>query len=101
MVEFQKELTQHGLAGSLCIFIHAKQEKINPPMPNEVAQKEMATAATSIINSETIHTSAGPVQCMTPILIKEEPSEINITNIVDAYKNELPAVPDHMFDKTK
>ena len=71
-------------------------------MPNEVARKEMATAttATSIKKSETIHTSAGPVQHITPILIKE-PSEIHITKIVDAYKNELPAVLEHMFDKAK
>ena len=105
MVEFQKELRQLGLAGSLHRVIHAQQEKINPPMPNEVAQQEMATAtataATSIIKSETIHTSAEPVQCITPILIKEEPSEIHITKIVDAYKSELPAVPEHMFDKAK
>ena len=63
MVEFQKELRQNGLAGSLHRVIHTQQEKINPPMLNEVAQKEMATAtaATSVIKSETIHTSAGPV----------------------------------------
>ena len=63
MVEFQTELRQHGLAGSLHRVIHTQQEKINPPMPNEVAQREMATAtaATSIIKSEMIHTSAGPV----------------------------------------
>ena len=72
-------------------------------MLNEVAQKEMATAtaATSVIKSETIHTSDGPVQCITPILIKEEPSEIHVTKIVYAYKDELPAVPDHMFHQTK
>ena len=69
----------------------------------KVAQKEMATAtaATSVIKSETIHTYAGPVWCITPILIKEEPSEIHVTKIVDAYKDELPAVPDHMFQRTK
>ena len=63
MVEFQKELRQHGLAGNFHRVIHTQQEKTNPPMPNKVAQKEMATAtaATSIIKSETIHTSAGPV----------------------------------------
>ena len=50
-------------------------------MPNEVAQKEMATAtaATSVIKSEMIHTSAGPVQHITPIFIKEEPPEIHFT----------------------
>ena len=103
MVEFQKELRQHGLAGSLCRIIHAQQEKINPTMPSEVAQKEMATAtaATSVIKSEMIHTSAGPVQCITPIPMKEEPSEIHVTKIVDAYKDELPAVPDYMFHQTK
>ena len=98
MVKFQTELRQHGLAGSLHRIIHAQQEKINPPMPNEVAQKEMATATTttSVIKSETIHTPAGPVQCITPILIKAEPSEIHVTKIVDANKDELPAVPYHV-----
>ena len=67
-------------------------------MPNKVAQKEMATAtaATSIMKSEMIHTSAGPVWCITPILIKEELSEIHVTKIVDAYRDELSAVPDNM-----
>ena len=63
MVDYQKELRQHGLADSLHRVIHVQQEKINPPMPNDVAQREMVTAttATSIIKSEMIHTSAGPV----------------------------------------
>ena len=39
MVEFQTELRQHGLAGSLHRMIHAQQYKINPLMPSEVAQK--------------------------------------------------------------
>ena len=60
-----------------------------------------ATAATSVIKSEMIHTSAGPVRCITPIFIKEEPSEIHVAKIVDTYKDELPAVPDHMFQRTK
>ena len=103
MVGFQKELRQQGLAGSLQCIIHTEQEKINPPMPSEVAQKEMAmaTASTNIVKTETTTTSVGPVRCITPILIKEEPSEIHVAKIVDAYKNELPNVPDHLFIKTK
>ena len=63
IVEFQKELRHHGLPGSLHRGIHAQQEKINPPMSNEVALKELATATavTSIIKSECNHTSAGPI----------------------------------------
>ena len=50
-----------------------------------------------IIKTETIPTSASPIKCITPILIKEEPSDIHVTKIVDAYKSELPKIPDHMF----
>ena len=39
MVEFQKELRQLGMAGSLRHIIHAQEEQINPPMPEEVARK--------------------------------------------------------------
>ena len=44
MVEFQKELRQLSMAGSLRCIIHAQQEQINPPMPEEAARKEMAPA---------------------------------------------------------
>ena len=72
-------------------------------MPEEVARKEMATAtaSTSIVKAETTSTSMGPVRKITPILVKEEPSEIHITKIVDAYRNELPNIPDHLFIWTK
>ena len=103
MVEFQKELRQLRMAGSLRCIIHAQQEQINPPMPEQVAQKEMATATTSthIVKTETTTTSLGPVRHITPILIKEEPSEIHIIKIVNAYKSELPDVPDHLFIRAK
>ena len=60
-----------------------------------------ATASTHIVKTETIITSLGPVRCITPILVKEEPSEIHITKIVDTYKSELSDVPDHLFIRTK
>ena len=60
-----------------------------------------ATATTSIVKTEIMSTSAGPIWHITPILIKEEPSEIHVTKIVDAYKDELPAVPENLFDKDK
>ena len=104
MVEFQKELRQHGLAGSLHRVLHAQQEKINPPMSIEVAQKEMATAttATSVIKSEMIHTSAGPVwYVLHPFSSKKNCQKYMKLKIVDAYKDELPAIPDHMFQRTK
>ena len=87
MVKFQKELRQIKIAGSLRCIIHAQQEQINPPMPEEVAQKEMATAtaSTHIVKTETTTTTLGPVRGITPILIKEEPSKIHITKIVNAY----------------
>ena len=71
------------MAGSLRHIIHAQQEQINPPMPEEIAKREMATAtaSTSVIKTETTVTPVGPVKCITPILIKEEPSEIYITKI--------------------
>ena len=103
MVEFQKELRQLGMAGSLRHIIHAQQEQINPPMPEEIVKREMATATalTSIVKTEITATPVGPVKCITPILIKGEPSEIYITKIVNAYKSELPTVPDHMLIRTK
>ena len=63
MVEFQNELRQLGMAGSLRHIIHAHQEQINPPMPEEFARKEMATAtaSTTIIKTEMTSTSMGPV----------------------------------------
>ena len=60
-----------------------------------------ATASTSIVKTETMPTSAGPIRHITPILIKDKPSEIHVTKIVDAYKDELPNVPEHLFAKTK
>ena len=51
MVEFQKELRQHGLAGSLHRVIHAQQEKINPPMPTEVAQKRWLLLLLQLVSS--------------------------------------------------
>ena len=75
------------MAGSLRCIIHAQQEQINPLCLKEVARKEMATATASItiVKAETTPTSMGPIQRITPILVKEEPLEINITKIVDAY----------------
>ena len=72
-------------------------------MPVEVARKEMATAlpASSITKTEVIETTAGPTRRITSILIKEEPSEIHITKIVDAYCSELPKVPEHLFANAK
>ena len=72
-------------------------------MPVEVAQKEMATAlpALSITKTEVIETTARPVRRITPVLIKEEPFEIHITKIVNAYCSELPKVPEHLFAHTK
>ena len=63
MVEFQKELRQLGMAGSLRCVIHAQQEQIPPPMPEEVARKEMATttASTTIIKAKMTSTSMGSV----------------------------------------
>ena len=60
-----------------------------------------ATASTSIIKTETMPTSAGPIRHITSILIKEEPLEIHVTKIVDAYKSELPNIPEHLFAKAK
>ena len=103
MVKFQKELRPLGMAGSLRCIIHAQQEQINPPMPEEVAQKEMAiaTVSTHIVKTETTTTALGPVRHITPVLIKEETSEIHITKFFDTYKSELPDVPDHLFIRTK
>ena len=71
-------------------------------MSSDVVQKmATATATTSIVKTEIMSTSAGPIWHITPILIKEEPSEIHVTKIVDAYKDELPAVPENLFDKDK
>ena len=63
MVEFQKELRQLSMAGSLRRIIHAQQEQINPPMPEEVARKEMAnaTASTIVVKAEATSTSMGLV----------------------------------------
>ena len=55
----------------------------------------------TLSKTETTATSLGPVRHITPILIKEEPSEIHITKIVNAYKSELPDIPDHLFIKNQ
>ena len=103
MVEFQTAIREHRLSGSLRRIIHGQQENINPPMPTTVAQKEMATAtvATEIIKTECISTSSGPIRRVTPILIKEEPSEVHIIQDTDAFKHELPSVPEHLFNQVK
>ena len=36
-----------------------------------------------------------------PILIKEEPSEVHIIQDMDAFKHELPSVPEHLFNWVK
>ena len=72
-------------------------------MPPTVAQKEMATAtaATRIIKTECISTSSGPIHKVTPILIKEEPSEIHIIQNMNAFKQELTSVPENLFNQAK
>ena len=69
-------------------------------MPTTVAQKEMATAtvATKVIKTECISTSSGSIRRVMPILIKEEPSEVHIIQDMDAFKHELPSVPEHLFN---
>ena len=37
MVQFQTELHEKDIVGSLRCIIHGQQEQINPPMPEEVA----------------------------------------------------------------
>ena len=103
MVQFQTELHQQGIAGSLRCIIHRQQEQINPPMLEDVARKEMATAiaASAITKTEILQTPEGPVKCITPILIKEEPSEVHVMKIIDAYTKVLPAIPEDLFHHTK
>ena len=103
MVKFQTAIREHRLSGSLRRIIHGQQENINPPMPTTVAQKEMATAtvATEVIKTECISTLSGPIRRVTPILIKEEPSEVHIIQDTDAFKHELPSVPEHLFNQLK
>ena len=103
MVEFQTAMRQFGLAGSLHRIIHGQQENINPPMPVAVAQKEMATAttATGIIKTEEVPTATGPIRCIVPILIKEEPTETHVIQDPNTFKNELPPVPEHLFHHEK
>ena len=100
MVKFQTAIREHRLSSSLRRIIHGQQENINPPMPPTVVQKEMATAtaATGIIKTECISTSSGPIHKVTPILIKEEPSEVHIIQNMNAFKQELPPVPEHLFN---
>ena len=103
MVEFQTAMRQFGLAGSLHRIIHGQQENINPPMPVAVTQKEMATAtaATGIIKTEEVPTPAGPLRCIIPILIKEEPTETHVIQDPNTFKNKLPPVPEHLFHHEK
>ena len=60
-----------------------------------------ATAATEIIKTECIPTSSGPICKVTPILIKEEPSEVHIIQDTNAFKHKLPSVPEHLFNRVK
>ena len=59
------------------------------------------TSASVITKTEVLQTPEGPVKCITPILIKEELSEVHVTKIIDAYKKELPVIPEHLFNHTK
>ena len=103
MVEFQTELHQQGVAGSLRHIIQGQQEQIHPPIPEHIARKEMATtvAAATVTKTEVLQTPKGPIKCITPFLIKEEPSEIHITKIIDAYKKEIPTFLEEPFICTK
>ena len=99
MVEFQAAMRQFGLAGSLQRIIHGQQENINPPMPEEVARREMATATAvvGIIKTEEVPTSTGPIHHITPILVKQEPSETHVIQDADAFKAQLPEIPEQSF----
>ena len=99
MVEFQAVMRQFGLAGSLRRIIHGQQENINPPMPEEVARREMATATAvvGIIKTEEVPTSTGPIHRITPILVKQEPSETHVIQDADAFKAQLPEIPEQSF----
>ena len=99
MVEFQTKLHQQDVAGSLRHIIHGQQEQIHPPMPEHVARKETATtvATATVTKTEVLLTPEGPIKCITLILIKEEPSEIHVTKIINAYKKEIPAIPEELF----
>ena len=72
-------------------------------MPPAVVQKEMATAtaATGIVKTECISTSSGPIHKITPIIIKEEPSEVHVIQDMNAFKQELPSVLEHLFNQAK
>ena len=103
MVEFQTELHQQGVAGSLRCIIQGQQEQIHPLMPEHIAKKEMAiaVATATITKTEVLQTPKGPIKCITSILIKEEPSEIHVTKIIDAYKKETPTISEEAFIHTK
>ena len=60
-----------------------------------------ATVATEIIKTECISTLSGPICRVTPILINEEPSEVYIIQDTNAFKHELPSVPEHLFNQVK
>ena len=72
-------------------------------MPEDIAKKEIATviAASTITKTEVLQTPEGPVKCITPILIKEQPSEVHVTKIIDAYTKELTAISEDLFHHTK
>ena len=99
MVEFQAVMRQFGLARSLRHIIHGQQENINLPMPEEVARREMATATAvvGIIKTEEVPTSTGPIHRITPILVKQEPSETHVIQDADAFKAQLPEIPEQSF----
>lgn len=80
-----------------------QQEQIHPPIPEHIAKKEMATAvaAATITKTEVLQTPEGPIKCITPILINEEPSDICVTKIIDAYQKEIPTIPEEAFIGTK
>ena len=77
MVKFQTAIREHRLSSSLRRIIHGQQENISPP------------------------TSSGPICRVTPILIKEEPSEVHVMQDTNAFKHELPSVLEHLFNQVK
>ena len=99
MVEFQKELRQLRMAGSLRCIIHAQQEQINPLCLKKLLEKRWLLQQPQPALSKLKPPSLLWVQYeeSPQYLSRKNHSEIHITKIVDVYQNELPNIPDHLF----
>ena len=95
-VRFHREYEKtFGLAGTIHQLMYGQMSKQKPPMHEEIAEAEMATATEDQHQIEIA--DEGGVRRITPIKVKEEPStQYAVIDLTD--KEGLPDVPAEAFN---